>query len=105
MSPEILHTLSMFDISLRMFKDDVLSSFIMTRIYVTSRCYELLRHGLVTWCDINVDRIGTPTICFGGRDCGDLILLYYEQQIKRELKRKHISGCRFNERLKAKTDG
>ncbi len=31
--------------------------------------------------------------------------IYYEQQIKRELKRIHISGCRCNERLKAKTDG
>ena len=27
---------------------------------------------------------------------------YHEQQIKRELKRTHISGCRFNKRLKAK---
>ena len=30
---------------------------------------------------------------------------YYEQQVKRELKRIHISGYRCNERLKAKTDG
>ena len=30
---------------------------------------------------------------------------FYEQQIKRELKRKHTSGCRCNERLKAKADG
>ena len=28
----------------------------------------------------------------------------YEQQIKRELKRIYISGCRCNERLKAKTN-
>ena len=33
------------------------------------------------------------------------VLFYYEQQIKRELKRIHISGCRCNERLKVKTDG
>ena len=32
-------------------------------------------------------------------------VFYYEQQIKRELKKIHISGCRCNERLKAKTDG
>ena len=31
--------------------------------------------------------------------------LYYEQQIKRELKRIHIRGCRCKERLKAKNDG
>ena len=31
--------------------------------------------------------------------------IYYEQQIKQELKRILISGCRCNERLKAKTDG
>ena len=31
--------------------------------------------------------------------------VYYEQQIKRELKGIHICGCRCNERLKAKTDG
>ena len=30
---------------------------------------------------------------------------YYDQQIKRELKRMHVSGCRCNERLKAKTEG
>ena len=30
---------------------------------------------------------------------------YYEQQLQREQKRKHISGYRFNERLKVKTDG
>ena len=30
---------------------------------------------------------------------------YYEQQIKRELKKIHISGCRCNERLKAKIQG
>ena len=30
---------------------------------------------------------------------------YYEQQINRELKRIHISRCRWNERLKTKTDG
>ena len=30
---------------------------------------------------------------------------YYEQQIKWELKRIHTSGCRWNERLKPKTDG
>ena len=30
---------------------------------------------------------------------------YYEQQIKRDLKRIHISRCRYSERLKAKTDG
>ena len=35
-----------------------------------------------------------------GRD-----LFYYEKQIKRELKRIHISRCRYNERLKSKTDG
>ena len=29
----------------------------------------------------------------------------YEQQIKRDLKETHISGCRCNERLKDKTDG
>ena len=32
-------------------------------------------------------------------------LFDHEQQIKRELKRSHVSGCRCNERLKAKTDG
>ena len=31
-------------------------------------------------------------------------VFYYEQQVKRELKRIHISGYRGNERLKAKTD-
>ena len=31
--------------------------------------------------------------------------IYYEQHINRELKRIHISRCRCNERLKAKTDG
>ena len=31
--------------------------------------------------------------------------VYYEQQVKRELKRVHISGYRCNERLKAETDG
>jgi hypothetical protein len=30
---------------------------------------------------------------------------YYLQYIKRELKGKHICGCRCNERLKAKTEG
>ena len=40
------------------------------------------------------------------RDKGNRsVLFYYEQQIKREIKRIHISGCRCNERLKAKTDG
>jgi hypothetical protein len=34
-----------------------------------------------------------------------LTFIYYEQQIKRGLKGIHISGCRYNERLKAKTDG
>ena len=34
-----------------------------------------------------------------------LFYFYYKEQIKRELKRIHISGCRCNERLKAKTDG
>ena len=29
----------------------------------------------------------------------------YEQQIKREVKRIHTSGCLWNERLKPKTDG
>jgi hypothetical protein len=42
--------------------DDVLSSSIMTHIYVTSHCNgvtsEFLRHGLVSLCDIKVDRIG-----------------------------------------------
>ncbi len=33
------------------------------------------------------------------------LFIYYEQQIKREIKRINISGCRCNERLKAKTDG
>ena len=33
-----------------------------------------------------------------------LLFIYYEQQVKRELKRIHISGYRCNERLKAKTD-
>ena len=33
------------------------------------------------------------------------MLIYYEQQIKRELKGIHICGCQCNERLKAKTDG
>ena len=36
---------------------------------------------------------------------GRVINIYYEQQINREVKRIHISGCRYNERLKAKTDG
>ena len=31
--------------------------------------------------------------------------VYYERKIKRELKRIHMSGCRYNERLKPKTDG
>ena len=31
--------------------------------------------------------------------------VYYEQQINRDLKGIHICGCRFNERLNAKTDG
>ena len=30
--------------------------------------------------------------------------IYYEQQIKRELKGTHICGCRYNERLKPKTE-
>ena len=30
---------------------------------------------------------------------------FYEQQVKREVKRIHTSGYRCNERLKAKTDG
>ena len=34
-----------------------------------------------------------------------LCFIYYEQQIKRELKGINICGCRCNERLKAKTDG
>ena len=34
-----------------------------------------------------------------------IIQFYYEQQIKRELKKIHICGCRCNDRLKAKTDG
>ena len=33
------------------------------------------------------------------------MLIYHEQQIKRELKGIHIYGCQCNERLKAKTDG
>ena len=36
------------------------------------------------------------------RPCG---FFYYEQQIKRELNRIHMGGCRCNERLKDKTDG
>jgi hypothetical protein len=32
-------------------------------------------------------------------------MFYYEQQVKRELKRIHISGYRYHERLKAKTNG
>ena len=32
-------------------------------------------------------------------------LIYYEQQVKGELKRIHISGYRYNEKLKPKTDG
>ena len=36
---------------------------------------------------------------------GTSFYFYYEQQIKRELKRIHISGCRWNERLRDKTDG
>ena len=32
-------------------------------------------------------------------------LFNYAQQVKRELKRIHISGYRCNERVKAKTDG
>ena len=32
-------------------------------------------------------------------------MFYYEQQINRDLKRIHISGCRCNERLNEKTDG
>ena len=31
--------------------------------------------------------------------------VYNEQQIKRELKTIHSCGCRYNERLKDKTDG
>ena len=30
---------------------------------------------------------------------------YYEQLIKRDLKGIHLSGCRYNETLKVKTDG
>ena len=45
--------------------------------------------------------------------CGDLsshgpiktLYFYYEELIKRDLKRIHMSGCRCNERLKAKIDG
>ena len=33
------------------------------------------------------------------------IIFYYEQHIKRDLKRIHIRGRRWNERLKAKSDG
>jgi hypothetical protein len=33
------------------------------------------------------------------------VFFYYEQQINRDLKEIHICGCRFNERLKNKTDG
>ncbi len=33
------------------------------------------------------------------------IFIYYEQQIKRKLKDILICGCRYNERLKVKTDG
>ena len=32
-------------------------------------------------------------------------MIYYEQQMKPEIQRIHISGCRWNERPKAKTDG
>ncbi len=32
-------------------------------------------------------------------------VIYYDQQVKRDLKRIHKSGYRCNERLKAKTDG
>ncbi len=31
--------------------------------------------------------------------------IYYEQQINREVKRIHVSGCQWKERLKSKTDG
>ena len=41
----------------------------------------------------------------GGVGQGGFFYIYYEQQIKRELQRTHISGCRCNERLKSKTDG
>ena len=34
-----------------------------------------------------------------------LSIIFYEQQVKRELKRIHISGYRCNERLTVKTDG
>ncbi len=34
-----------------------------------------------------------------------LLVIYYEQQIKRELQWIHICGCRYNERLEAKSDG
>ena len=33
------------------------------------------------------------------------IFFYYEQQIKRKLKDVLICGCRYNERLKVKTNG
>ena len=34
-----------------------------------------------------------------------ILNVYYEQQIKREVQKIHISGCQYNERLKSKTDG
>ena len=34
-----------------------------------------------------------------------VVLIDYEQQLKREVKRIHISGYRCNERFKSKTDG
>ena len=36
---------------------------------------------------------------------GKNFIFYYEREVKRVLKRKHMSGYRCNERLKAKTDG
>ena len=41
----------------------------------------------------------------GVQGIGKCTKFYYEQQTKPELKGIHICGCRYDERLKCKTDG
>ena len=49
--------------------------------------------------------VGVNATILSRNTTGNFCFVYYEQLKNRELKRIHLSGCRCNERIKAKTDG
>ena len=62
---------------------------------------------LITLCDHPIEAVHDTTSHSDTQQEGKFVTFFfnYEHQIKREVKRIHIRGCRCNERLKAKTDG